>query len=293
MPYQQPFLDIALNALTQEQLIQHLRERLLEKDKLTQEIEELKKENAELGEENTYMKNVPCPPVDENEKLKKEIEKLKKENEELKMFNEWNNQATLKWNDAKDEIEKLKKEKEELERFNDRLEEKIEKIQDPVLHDRDIRGDNFDIRVCYGYIQECIERITGEYDDGELDDSVYREVAQSIDVGINNFVKNGTIGSIQELECAITEAIEKDPVYNKIVKEDEEEDEKNQLETKFQVWRETMIELNPQYSVDEEIGFLRNNTDDETIVKKLFDELYSEKGWVYNLETHGYDITEG
>jgi DNA repair exonuclease SbcCD ATPase subunit len=192
MPYQQPFLDIALNALTQEQLIQHLRERLLEKDKLTQEIEQLKKENAELGEENTYMKNVPCPPVDENEKLKKEIEELKKE-------------------------------KEELERFNDRLEEKIEKLQDPVLHDRDIRGDNFDIRVCYGYIQECIERITGEYDDGELDDSVYREVAQSIDVGINNFIKNGTIGSIQELECAITEAIEKDPVYNKIVKEDEED----------------------------------------------------------------------
>jgi len=48
MPYEQPFLDIALNALTQEQLIQHLRERLLEKDKLTQEIEELKKQNEKL-----------------------------------------------------------------------------------------------------------------------------------------------------------------------------------------------------------------------------------------------------
>lgn len=193
-------------------------------EKLKKENEKLKKENEELGWENTYMKNVPCPPVDENEKLKKEIEELKKKNgisldlvKHYKCKAEYHRDEQHK---AVDEIEKLKKEKEELERFNDRLEEKIEKIQDPVLHDRDIRGDNFDIRVCYGYIQECIERITGEYDDGELDDSVYREVAQAIDAGINNFVKNGTIGSIQELECAITEAIEKEPVYKQIVKEE-------------------------------------------------------------------------
>jgi len=46
--YSQPFLDIALNAVTKEQLISHLRKLLPENDILKEENRKLKKENEKL-----------------------------------------------------------------------------------------------------------------------------------------------------------------------------------------------------------------------------------------------------
>lgn len=99
MPYEQPFLDIALNALTQEQLIQHLRERLLEKDKLTQEIEQLKKQNQYFKEYNERLekghdkiegqrfRNYQLQK--ENEELKKRVKKLEQEKDLKEFWDEW------------------------------------------------------------------------------------------------------------------------------------------------------------------------------------------------------------
>lgn len=50
--------------------------------------------------------------------------------------------------------------------------------------------------------------------------------------------------------------------------------EKKSLEDKFQMWRELQCAVNPQYSVDDEVGFLLGEDPYGVYAKDIFDELY-------------------
>ncbi len=53
-----------------------------------------------------------------------------------------------------------------------------------------------------------------------------------------------------------------------------EENEKMILDAKFTTWRQVCCEHNIQYSLDDEIAFLREETDSPDLIKIVFDKLY-------------------
>jgi len=71
-------------------------------------------------------------------------------------------------------------------------------LKNPVIHNRDSRCSQFDIRVGYSYIMECLEGVLldeeldhfDEYDYQEKADFVCEEVARAIDGAINNYITN-------------------------------------------------------------------------------------------------------
>ena len=79
-----------------------------------------------------------------------------------------------------------------------KLEAEIEKLKNPVIGDRDSRCSQFDIRVGYSYIMECLEGVLldeeldhfVESDYQEKADFVCEEVARAIDGAINNYITN-------------------------------------------------------------------------------------------------------
>ena len=66
---------------------------------------------------------------------------------------------------------------------------------------------------------------------------------------------------------------------------------KKRLEEKFDMWRECEMENNPEYTVDDEISFLKENSTFE-IAKKVFDEMYQqENGWILTDDWDYEDVT--
>ena len=76
--------------------------------------------------------------------------------------------------------------------------EEIEKLKNPVIPDRDSRCCQFDIRVGYSYIMDCLESVLldeeldhfHESDYQEKADFVCEEVARAIDSAINGYIRN-------------------------------------------------------------------------------------------------------
>ena len=95
---------------------------------------------------------------------------------------------------------------------------------------------------------------------------------------------------IEELKADV-ERLEQDiAAYENTETDDIQEIEKlreEMLQTKFDAWREVQQETNPQYTIDEEIGFLLGESDDTKLIKKIFDELYAGQ-YVYVIETETY-----
>lgn len=87
---------------------------------------------------------------------------------------------------------------ESLEEENKKLQADIEKLKNPVIHNRDMRCCQFDIRVGYSYIMDCLESVLTEEeynhfcesDYQEKADFVCEEVARTIDSAINGHIIN-------------------------------------------------------------------------------------------------------
>lgn len=143
------------------------------------------------------------------------------------------------WNTLVEENEKLKERKDEAMRLmkasdkeNDELKEQlvekqkelitkckidllktqeIDKLKDPVIKDRDARCCQFDIRVGYSYIMDCLEGILTEEeynhfcesDYQEKADFVCEEVARTIDSAINSHI----INPVGQLEYHIVDKV--------------------------------------------------------------------------------------
>jgi hypothetical protein len=103
------------------------------------------------------------------------------------------------------EIDKLKERKDDAMRLmmlsdkeNDKLKKEIEKLKNPVIHNRDSRCSQFDIKVGYSYIMDCLESVLleeeynhfSESDYQEKADFVCEEVARTIDNAINSHIIN-------------------------------------------------------------------------------------------------------
>jgi hypothetical protein len=63
--------------------------------------------------------------------------------------------------------------------------------------------------------------------------------------------------------------------------------EQEKIEFGFNAWKEVIGEYYPQFTMDDEISWLKENCDDIQLVKKIFDEQYYDYGGYYS---HYYDI---
>jgi len=78
------------------------------------------------------------------------------------------------------------------------LVEENEKLKDPVIHNRDCRCSQFDIKVGHSYIMDCLECVLTEEEYNHFSESDYQEkadfvceeVARAIDNAINSHIRN-------------------------------------------------------------------------------------------------------
>jgi hypothetical protein len=151
---------------------------------------------------------------EENEKLKAEIEKLKESEEEinkLTLFAQQKHTEFMELNTAR--IKKLEAENEKLKeserkymvenvalktKIDMELNREIEQLKNPVIHNRDSRCNQFDIRVGYSFVKDYLDAVLleeeldhfDECDYQEKADFVCEEVARAIDAAINNYIPN-------------------------------------------------------------------------------------------------------
>ena len=138
----------------------------------------------------------------ETNELVNYIAELRVENDNLK---EQLEDDTRQVHKLFDENEKLKERKDDAMRLmmlsdkeNDKLKKEIEKLKDPVIHNRDSRCCQFDIRVGYSYIMDCLESVLTEEEYNHFCESDYQEkadfvceqVARAIDSAINSHIIN-------------------------------------------------------------------------------------------------------
>jgi len=143
--------------------------RTLNKEQLIQKIEELKEENNNL--ENMLGESYS----------KHDVADMEAENNNLVVEN-----VALK---TKIDME---------------LNREIQQLKNPVIHNRDSRCNQFDIRVGYSYVKECLETILLEEELDHFDESDYQEkadfvceeVARAIDGAINSYITN-PVGELQ------------------------------------------------------------------------------------------------
>lgn len=76
----------------------------------------------------------------------------------------------------------------------------------------------------------------------------------------------------------------------KLKKENEEQHKLNMLEAKFSTWREVMSKYDSQSSLDDEVSFLNENSNNQEHIKKVFDELYIAE-YEYDIETKDYKVS--
>jgi hypothetical protein len=62
--------------------------------------------------------------------------------------------------------------------------------------------------------------------------------------------------------------------------------EEEKIEFGFRVWKDVICEYYPQFTMDDEVSWLKENCDDIQLVKKIFDEQYYDCGY----RNHYYDI---
>ena len=75
-------------------------------------------------------------------------------------------------------------------------------------------------------------------------------------------------------------------IENKQLKKELWKVNKEMLEVKFQSWRELQCATNPQYSLEDEIAFLNEESDEQYLIKEVFEELNGDKD--YDTETKTY-----
>ena len=68
--------------------------------------------------------------------------------------------------------------------------------------------------------------------------------------------------------------------------------EREEMEGKFNLWRELQMEMNPQYSMDDEVEFLlRGHTKSHRLAKEIFDDLYAGE-YVLDIKKKEYQAIE-
>ena len=66
-------------------------------------------------------------------------------------------------------------------------------------------------------------------------------------------------------------------------------DEKLILESMFKGWKIGLCEFDINYSIDAEVSFLNSNSDNQHLIKVVFDESYEGTNDLrYNIETQDY-----
>jgi len=72
--------------------------------------------------------------------------------------------------------------------------------------------------------------------------------------------------------------------YDKL---EEQTTEKKILWNKYDTFCKLMCEYDPQYSMDDELNFLKDETEDQQLIKEVFDEKYEGEHY-YDIETKDY-----
>jgi len=72
----------------------------------------------------------------------------------------------------------------------------------------------------------------------------------------------------------------------------EEQHKLNMLEAKFSTWREVMCKYDSQYTLDDEVSFLNENSNNQEHIKHVFDKVMYGTEYEYDIETKDYKVSE-
>jgi len=242
--------------------------------KCLEEVKQLKQDNREMYRVNDHLNSLVGEDVKsqakkynelyvksmelrvENRKLKKDVEKLQSMRVDDKIFNE-------------NIIAQLKKENEELTK-------KIKHIVLEYLDDPETEG----LDEISSYIEQKTDEIVELKDEIEELEKENEELKETSGIGDGR-------QTYQQYYEQHTQEIK--GLKNTIIN-NEEQHKLNMLEAKFETWQEVMGQYDCQYSIDDEITFLNDNSDNQEHIKKFFDELYIAE-YEYDIETKYYKVS--
>jgi len=224
-------------------------------------VKSLKEDNGKLYKENDHLYSLVGEDVEAQAKKYRELyinymntrvenTKLKEENEKLK---EWDKKLLKVLSD----YNKLNDKNIELKEENEKLKKEIEDLNGGIDAIQEERGIMEDYMLEYKEENKQLKELAGVGDGRQTYKQYYEQHTQEIK-GLKNTIINN-----------------------------EEQHKLNMLEAKFNTWREVMCQYDSQYSLDDEIIFLNENSDNQEHIKKIFEKLY-EGEYGYDIHTQMY-----